>query len=229
MINNGFVRCDYDSCVYLRSLGDGTHVFLLLYVDDMLIAAKEMKHIDDLKLKLHGEFEMKDLGSAKKILGMEISRDTEKGEILLTQRSYIRKILERYNLENAKQVATPISAHFKLSLKCSPSTEKERRDMERVPYASAVGSVMYAMICTRPDISHAVSLVSRYMANPGKEHWEALKWLLRYLKGTMDVSLKFTKDGAQRQVEGYVDSDYAGDLDKRMSTTGYVFILSGGP
>jgi len=229
MINNGFVRCDYDSCVYLRSLGDGTHVFLLLYVDDMLIAAKEMKHIDDLKLKLHGEFEMKDLGSAKKILGMEISRDTEKGEILLTQRSYIRKILERYNLENAKQVATPISAHFKLSLKCSPSTEKERRDMERVPYASAVGSVMYAMICTRPDISHAVSLVSRYMANPGKEHWEALKWLLRYLKGTMDVSLKFTKDGAQRQVEGYVDSDYAGDLDKRRSTTGYVFTLGGGP
>ena len=100
--------------------------------------------------------------------------------------------------------------------------------MSHVPYASAVGSIMYAMVCTRPDISHAVSIVSRYMGNLGKMHWQAVKWILRYLRGTIDVGLVYdrrhnTSDG----VVGYVDSDYAGDLDKRRSLTRYIFTLSG--
>ncbi len=100
--------------------------------------------------------------------------------------------------------------------------------MRNVPYASVVGSLMYAMVCTRPDISQAVSLVSRYMHNPGKVHWHAAKWILRYIAGTVDVGLKFEKS-EDSLVTGYVDSDYAGDLDKRRSTTGYVFIMAGGP
>ncbi|KOM58517.1 hypothetical protein LR48_Vigan11g155100 [Vigna angularis] len=99
-------------------------------------------------------------------------------------------------------------------------------EISRVPYASAVGSLMYAMICTRPDIAHAVGAVSRFMANPGEEHWNAVKRVLRYIKGTSDVALCF--GGSKFIVRGYVDSDYAGDLDKRKSTTGYVFKLAGG-
>ena len=83
--------------------------------------------------------------------------------------------------------------HLKLSKEHSPKTVEERDHMALVPYASAVGSLMYAMVCTRPDIAHAVGVVSRYMANPGKEHWEAVKWLLRYLRGTSSTSLCLAK------------------------------------
>ena len=98
--------------------------------------------------------------------------------------------------------------------------------MSPIPYASALGSVMYAVVCTRLDISHVVGVVSRYMTNPGKEHWATLKWVLRYLRGTSNYCI--TIDGCSDEVCGYVDSDFAGDLDKRRSTSGYVFTLAGG-
>ena len=85
---------------------------------------------------------------------------------------------------------------------------------------------MYAMVCTRPDISHAVGVVSRYMANPGKEHWSAVKWVLRYLRGTSSYCISYNK--SSEYVCEYVNSDFAGDLDKRRSTSGYVFTLAGG-
>jgi hypothetical protein len=96
--------------------------------------------------------------------------------------------------------------------------------MAQVPYASAVGSLMYAMVCTRPDIAQAVGVVSRYMANPGREHWQAVKWILRYLRGTCGVRILYGR-GDGRGLTGYCDSDYAGDRDRRRSTTGYVFTL----
>jgi hypothetical protein len=95
--------------------------------------------------------------------------------------------------------------------------------MTRVPYSSVVGSLMYAMVCSRPDLSHAMSLVSRYMANPGKEHWNVVQWIFRYLRGTSKACLKFGRTGGG----GYVDSNYAADLDKRRSLTGYVFTVGG--
>ncbi|XP_056687490.1 secreted RxLR effector protein 161-like [Spinacia oleracea] len=97
--------------------------------------------------------------------------------------------------------------------------------MTHIPYTSAVGSVMYAMVCSRPDIAHAVSMVSRYMSRPGKVHWEAVKWLLRYLKGTSNFWLEFGRNA--NGLEGFCDSDYGGDLDDRKSTSGYVFTLGG--
>ena len=102
--------------------------------------------------------------------------------------------------------------------------------MLQVRYSNAMGSLMYAMVCTMTDISHAVGIVSRYMHNPGKGHWQAVKWILRYIQKTMNIGLLFERDDTIGQgVIGYVDSDYIGDLDKRWSTTGYVFTLAGGP
>jgi hypothetical protein len=97
--------------------------------------------------------------------------------------------------------------------------------MSRVPYSSTVGSLIYAMVCTRPDIAHAVGVVSRYMNNPGKEHWEAVKWILRSLRGTTTHALCF--GGSDTFLQGYVDSYMAGDKDSRRSTTGYVFTIGG--
>ena len=98
--------------------------------------------------------------------------------------------------------------------------------MSRVPYASAVGSLMYAMVCTRPDIAHAVGTVSRFLSNPGREHWNAVKWILRYLHGTVDMKLCF--GGDKPTLMGYSDSDMAGDIDSRKSTSGYLIKFAGG-
>ena len=111
----------------------------------------------------------------------------------------------------------------------SPKDATEKAYMSKVPYASAVGSLMYAMVCTRPDISHAIGVVSRYMHNPGKEHWQAVKWILRYILNTVDIGLVFQREQGGQNVVGYCDSNYAGDLDKHRSTTGYVFTLAKAP
>ncbi|KAH9727082.1 Integrase catalytic domain-containing protein [Citrus sinensis] len=171
------------------------------------------------------EFEMKDLGPADKILGMQIHRDRNNRKIWLSQKNYLKKILRHFNMQDCKSISTPLPVNFKLSSSMCPSNEVERKEMSRVPYALAVGSLMFAMICTRPDIAQAVGAVSRYMANPGGEHWIGVKRILRYIKGTSDVTLCY--EGSEFTVKGYVDSDFAGDLDKRKSTTGYVFTLAG--
>ncbi|KAG8474742.1 hypothetical protein CXB51_031399 [Gossypium anomalum] len=225
MTSHDFKRSSFDSCVYFKKNNDGSFVYLLLYVDDMLIAAKDKGEIRKVKAQLSEEFEMKDLGPAKKILGMEILRDRKTSKLYLSQKGYIEKLLCRFNMRSAKPVSTPLAAHFRLSSALSPQSDDEIKYMSHVPYSSAVGSLMYAMVCSRPDLSYAVSAVSRYMANPGKEHWKAVQWILRYLRGTTDVCLQFgrTEDG----VIGYVDADFAGDLDRRRSLTGYVFTIGG--
>ena len=107
--------------------------------------------------------------------------------------------------------------------------EKEIENMSKVPYASAMRCLIYAMVCTRFDLAHAVSTVSRYMANPGREYWNAVKWIFRYLKGTAEHGILFSRQPRTNSVVGYVDADYASEVDNRRSTTGYVFTLSGGP
>ncbi|KAL4317979.1 hypothetical protein GQ457_18G008540 [Hibiscus cannabinus] len=225
MIQIGYKRCEYDCCVYVKSLDDGSFIFLLLYVDDMLIAAKNMHDVVGLKALLSQEFDMKDLGAAKKILGMKIHRDRSSRKLWLSQQSYVEKVLDRFGMSNAKPVSTPLANHFKLSSELCPKTDKECEEMAKVPYASAVGCLMYAMVCTRPDLAHVVGHVSK----PGRRHWEAIKWIFRYLKGTVGHGIVFGSQQHDPLVVGYVDSDYAGDLDDRRSTTGYVFTLGGGP
>ena len=95
-----------------------------------------------------------------------------------------------------------------------PSTNNDRQQMTNIPYANVVGALMYAMICTRPDISYAVSMVSRYMHDPGKKHWMVVKWIIRYIQGTIDVGLKYSREDKLGHLSiGYVDFDYAKDLD----------------
>nr|KYP46555.1 Retrovirus-related Pol polyprotein from transposon TNT 1-94 [Cajanus cajan] len=189
----------------------------------MLIAGPNMTEINRLKQQLTDHFEMKDLGPAKQILGMRISRNRLEGVLKLSQEKYIEKLLDRFNVGDAKIRNTPLGTHMKLSKKQSPETVEEKDHMSRVPYASAVGSLMYAMVCTRPDIAHAVGVVSRFLSNPGKKHWEGVKWILRYLKGTSGINLLFKRGNFTLQ--GFSDADLGGDLDTRKSTTGYIFTL----
>ncbi|RVW53622.1 Retrovirus-related Pol polyprotein from transposon TNT 1-94 [Vitis vinifera] len=137
---------------------------------------------------------MKDLGAAKQILGMRIIRDKTNGTLKLSQSEYVKKVLNRFNMNEAKPVSTPLGSHFKLSKEQSPKTEEEMDHRSKVPYALAISSLMNDMVCTRLDIAHAVGVVSRFMS----------------------ASLK---------LQGYVDVDFAGDIDSRKSTTGFVFTL----
>ena len=138
---------------------------------------------------------MKDLGEAKKILGMEIQRDKRKGTVCLTQTQYLKKILQRFGVDGkTKPVSTPLAPHLKLSASLSPRTEEERKHMAQILYAIAVGALIYAMVCTRSDISHVVSMVSRYMHDPRKGRWQTVKWILRYIHSTTDIGLKFERD-----------------------------------
>ena len=150
------------------------------------------------------------------------------GNASLTQKGYLKKVLQKFNInDDTKSVSTPLCPHFKLKGTISPITIEEREYMTHVPYASAVGSLMYIMVCTRSDLSQVISIVSRYMHNPRRGHWEAVKWIFRYIKGTIDIGLVLKKDVTGKQeCIGYVDFDYAGDVDKCRSTTRYVFTLS---
>ncbi|CAA7045319.1 unnamed protein product [Microthlaspi erraticum] len=193
IIGEKFVRSHQDSCVYVKKVESG-YMYLLLYVDDILMAAKDIAEIVKLKSALSSEFEMKDMGPASRILGIDIRRDRE-----AVKTSYLKVLV---------------------------TEDSECIDTEKYPYSSVVGSIMYAMIGTRPDIAYAIGLVSMFMSKPGMMHWEAVKWLLRYIKGSSDLEVVFTKN-KNFNIQGYCDSDFAGDRDKRKSTSGYVFTVGG--
>nr|GEZ87294.1 retrovirus-related Pol polyprotein from transposon TNT 1-94 [Tanacetum cinerariifolium] len=181
ILNNGFKCSSYDNCVYYRSYAPGAYIYLLLYVDDMLIACKSKAEIGSTKSLLKKEFDMKELGEANKILGMEIVRDRIRKILRVSQSGYVSKILNNFRIDNRKSVKMPLGGHFKLSLKDCPVRDCDVERMSKVPYTNAVG-LMYLMVCTRPDIAYAVNVVSRYLSNPGKNHWEAVKWILKYLR-----------------------------------------------
>lgn len=216
---------DEDHCVYVKSTGQ-SFVILSLYVDDILLAGNDMEFLMTIKKWLSSHFEMKDMGEADYVLGVKIYRDRSRKLLALSQESYIRTILERFKMLDRNPIETPIAKGESLNLDMCPKTPNEKREMEKVPYSSVVGSLMYAMMCTRPNICYAVGLVSRFQSNPGKRHWMAVKRILRYLKGTMDYSLCY--QGSDLRLTGYTYADWGGDLDVRKSTSGYAFLLCNG-
>ncbi|GKC77542.1 retrotransposon protein, putative, ty1-copia subclass, partial [Tanacetum coccineum] len=223
---NKFKHSSYDSCVYSKSYAPGEYIYLLLYVDDMLIAYKSKAEIGSTKTLLKREFDMKELGEAKKISGIEIIRDRSRKILMVSESGYVSKILNTFIIDNGKSVQMSLGGHFKLSLKDCPVRDCDFERMSKVPYAKAVRSLMYLMVYTRLDIAYAVTIVSRYLANLGKNHWEAVKWILKYLQGTANVGLVYgTNCGNHVDVTGFVDSDYAKDPDKGRSITGYAFLV----
>jgi hypothetical protein len=170
---------------------------------------------------------MKDLGEATYILGIKIYRDRSKRLIGLSQDTYIDKVLKWFNMEQSKKGFLPMSHGMRFSEKQCPLTAEERERMSKVPYASAIGSIMYAMICTRPDVSYALSVASRYQADPGESHWTLVKNILKYLRRTRDVFLVY---GGEEElvVNGYTDASFQTDTDDSQSQSCFVFTINGG-
>ncbi|RVX10077.1 Retrovirus-related Pol polyprotein from transposon TNT 1-94 [Vitis vinifera] len=162
----GFKENTVDQCIYLKFSGS-KFIILVLYVDDILLASSDVGLLHETKRFLSSKFDMKDLGNASFVLGIQIHRDRSRGILGLSQKAYIDKVLSRFGMSNCAPGDTPVAKGDKFSLHQCPKNELEKKDMERFPYASAVGSLMYAQICTRLDIAYIVGMFGRYLSNPG--------------------------------------------------------------
>ena len=185
-------------------------IYVVLYVDDMLLVGNNMEVIKEVKMHLSFKFDVKDLDAANLILGMEIKRNHADRKLWLNQRKYIETILHNFNMRECKLVEVPIPVGVRLSIEQCPKTREEEEDMSRILYASVVGSLMYAMVCTRPDIAHAVGVLSRYMSKPRKELWVVVKRVFRYLHGTTDHAIYYqgrARPDRVLDVHGFVDAN----------------------
>ncbi|GJZ06969.1 retrovirus-related pol polyprotein from transposon TNT 1-94 [Tanacetum coccineum] len=214
-VKTAFLHGDLDKEIYMEQ------------PEGFQVKGKE-DYVCRLQKSLYGlkQTETVDLGPAKQILGIRIFRDRGAKKLHISQEQYIEKVLRRFNMDKAKVVSSPLTPNFKLTDKDCPSSKKNIEKMDRVPYALAVGSLMYAMVCTRPDLAHAVGVVSRFLSNPGKKHWEAVKWIFRYLRGTSKLGITF--GNGKPMLVGYTDSDLAGNKDNMKSTSGYLMTFAGG-
>ena len=201
-------------------------VFLVLYVDDILLIGNDVETLSNVKKWLVEQFKMKDLGEASYILGIQIIRDRKNKLSALSQAFYIDNVLARFSIQDSKKGLLPTQHGIIISKEQCPKKPQEEEDMRRIPYASAVGSLMYAMLCTRPNICYAVGIVSRYQSNPRMGHWIAVKHILKYLRRTRDYMLVYS--GGDLNPIGYTDSDFQSNKDSRKSTSGSIFTLGGG-
>ena len=216
----GWTVSGADPALFVRR-ENGELFYALVYVDDIqLVGPKGSPVIARLKQELADIFDIRDLGESSYFLGMEIERKRDEGTIKLSQKKLTGEILTRFGMNEAKGRSVPLSQAEKLT------RDGEPLDTGEHPYRELVGSLLYLSVCTRPDIAHAVGVLSRYMSAPTTDHWRAAMGVLRYLAETRDFGITFRKGGLIP--EGYVDADYAGELDTRRSTTGYVFTMAGG-
>ncbi|GJY77408.1 retrotransposon protein, putative, ty1-copia subclass [Tanacetum coccineum] len=186
----GFAQNLDDPCVYQKASGSNV-TFLILYVDDIIILGNHIPSLQSVKDYLGKCFAMKDLGEAAFILGIKIYRDRSKRLIGLSQNAYIDKILKRYKMDNSKHGTIPMQERLDLNKSQGDQTPKEVNRMKNITYASAVGSIMYAVRCTRPDIAFAQNLTSRFQQNLCELHWTAVKNILKYLRNTKDMFLVY--------------------------------------
>jgi hypothetical protein len=226
MTKLGFSRSEVDSAVfYRRDEMLKILIIILVHVDDCSIAGRPKKIIQKFKLEIQKYVQIMHLGDLHWILGIEVRRIREDKQIMLSQHSYIDSILRRYGFDDAKPVSTPMDMNIRLTSAQSPSSMEEFAKMRNIPYHEAVGSLMYASLGTRPDITFAVQTVSRFSSKPGCTHWEAVKRIFRYLKGTRDLWL--TYGNRVRELEGFADADRSMAEDRK-AISGYAFLINGG-
>ena len=215
-LQHGFQRSEQDHSVYIHKF---FKLILLLYVDDLVITSLSPEDVTWIQILLQEEFEMTDLGSLTSFLGMEIKRNQQTRLLHLTQQRYLNAILSRHGMSSCATVSTPADPHTRLNK--SP-IEYHTDSINQQRYQSAVGSLMYVMIGTRPDIAFAVSAVSQHSSNPGPPHWTAVRRIFRYLAGTKTFGLTY----GGGYCGGFTDADWGAGEDRK-SIGGYVFMING--
>ncbi|CEG49080.1 gag-pol polyprotein [Plasmopara halstedii] len=170
---------------------------------------------------------MTDLGELKYLLGMKIGQKQVAGQVTLRQTKFLKSILSKFGMQDSKPVKTPQDTELKLTKNMCEGGCRHEDTMKNVPYRSCIGGIMYLMVATRPDLAAAVGVLSQFAADPCPTHWQALKRVLRYLKATQTYGLQYSSCD-QAKLLGYSDADWAGDIESRRSTSGYVFTLNNG-
>lgn len=224
LINKGYTNNPICPCVFIKKTTSG-YVIIAVYVDDLNIIGTS-KEIHEVIVLLKEEFEMKDLGKTKYCLGLQIEH--MHNGILVHQSNYTEKVLKRFNMDKANSLSTPMVVRS-LNIKNDPFRPCEDNEEvlgPEVPYLSAIGALMYLANCTRPDISFAVNLLARFSSSPTKRHWNGIKHIFRYLRGTVDLGL-FYSNNSKQELIGYADAGYLSDPHKAKSQTGYVFMNGG--
>ena len=214
----GFNASVADPGLFIMMAGSGDWTYVLIHVDDILIAGLA-EGVTLVKTKLAEVFKIKDMGESSFYLGMDIIRDRGMKTLLLTQKRYVADLMDKF-ASHAKSKKVPLSPATKLTKAGEPM------DQTVVSYSEIIGSLMYLAVCTRPDLSQSVGALARYMANPTEDHLAAAKHVLAYISGTLDYGLFFGGSDLL-ELQGFADSDFAGDTDTRRSTTGYAFRLNG--
>ena len=225
LLSNGYRKCGADPCVYMKSVkredGKIDFVIIALYVDDILFS-NNTQMLKEEKLALAKQFKVEDLGELHYILGMAIKRNRRLRTRSISQAKYLEGVLKRFEMENCKPVSTPLEQGRKFV----PLSENDY-PVDTQAYQMAIGCLTYAATVSRPDLAAAVGVLSKFMSKPGKEHWQGVKRVLRYIQGTLKYGLMFSADGANPTLTGYSDADWGGDASTRRSTTGYVFQIQG--
>ncbi len=217
----GFVRSVNDPCLYTGTV-NGNFVVLAVYVDDIIVSAKHEADVEIIKKSFSERFGIKDLGKLHYFLGIQVQQSPQ--GVWIGQQKYAEDILRKFSMENCVTVATPMETGAVLMQ--SP-VDSQLFDNPRV-YQSAIGSLLYLANCTRPDLTFAVHKLAQFSKNPHQVHWKSVKRVFAYLKGTVNLGLGFQAN-SQQELEAYCDADYAGDLDKRRSTSGHVLFSADGP
>jgi hypothetical protein len=220
LLKEGFEKNPICPCVFIKKSESG-FVIIAVYVDDLNLVGTPEELIKT-AIYLKSEFEIKDLGKTKFCLGLQIEHFPN--EIFVHQSTYTEKVLKHFYMENAHPLSTPMVVR---SLDVKKDQFRPQEDDEeilgpKVPYLSAIGALMYLANCTRPDIVFSVNLLSRYSSAPTRRHWNGVKHVLRYLRGTTDIGLFYSK-GSNSQLVGYVDAGFLSDPHKGRSQTGYLF------
>ncbi len=220
LIEVGFTSSLNDPCLYIRHLSSGI-VLIALYVNGLLIAGSSITEVQSIKDKLSHRFEMKNMGEAKVILGIEISRNRKSRKLFINQSEYTQNVLERFGMINSKPVTTPMDRSY------NEVTTQESELAHDVPYRQAIGSLMYLRIATRPDIAYAIGKLSQHSQNPRTHDWIAVKRVLRYINGTRNFGILY--DGSRMlTIDGFADADWGGCKMTRKSTSGAVLLVAEG-
>ncbi|KAK6143244.1 hypothetical protein DH2020_023592 [Rehmannia glutinosa] len=212
---NGFVSCPNEYALYIKVYHNGDVLLICLYVDYLIFTGNNLSLFDELKKVISFEFEMTDLSLMSYYLGIEV-KQMEEG-IFLSQTSYAKEILKKFNMIDCNPVNTPMGIGLKLSK--LGDEEKENRTL----FKSLVGSLKY-LTCTRSDILYTVGVVSRFMETPTSTHMKVAKRILRYLKCMLDFRMFYTSSD-DYTLKGFCDSEFAGDIDNRKTTSGFVFFM----
>lgn len=220
LLSLDFRQSDSDACLFLKQLDNGEWMYLLIYVDDIVLVCGDERQMDRLEQQLRKHFEISSLGPINQFLGIKVEKSSD-GFYALSQKAFIKEIAERYGLDGAKTSKYPLDVGYMKQAEGEPLPDN-------VQYHSLVGALLYVATNTRPDIAVAVSILSRSTSRPTQRDWVELKRVVRYLIGTEDLVLQLglkQEDGLK--LIGYSDADWAGDTSDRKSTSGFVFMLGG--